>query len=505
MQKNILLFGAGKSATVLIDYLINVSEEENWLIQIVDIHKDVIETKTALHANTQAFALNIDKDIAERQSLIQQSAIVISLLPPHLHILVAKDCIAYKKNLLTASYIDDQIKLLEDDIVNNDLLFLCEMGLDPGIDHMSAMELIDRINEEGGAISSFKSHCGGLVAPESDDNPWHYKISWNPRNIVMAGKAGAEYKWENQHVKIAYENLFADPKQVYIEGLEMLSYYANRDSLSYIPIYNLTTAHTFVRTTLRHPDFMYGWNNIIELQLTNEDKVYQTDGKTLAAVFKEHLDKQNFGDWVTQKMMHNLENTKEMLQKLTALMEAEDEAEQMGEPIEDNILVVDDKGELEEINKENIKNTGAAVMAQQMHQNNLTLKLLFYLGLNDEETIVNRGLCSAADILQFALEQKLLLQNSDKDMIVMQHEIEYILHGKTEKVTSSLIVKGDNANHTAMAKTVGLPLGIAARMIVNRAINLKGLHIPIVKEIYQPVLSSLQQYGISFKEAKKNE
>jgi saccharopine dehydrogenase-like NADP-dependent oxidoreductase len=500
MQKNILLFGAGKSATVLIDYLIKESVTENWIINIVDANKQIVEEKTKQHHNTKAIAINIETDLITREALIAKADIVISLLPAHLHIIVAKDCISYKKNLLTASYMDDNIKALENDISNNDLLFLYEMGLDPGIDHMSAMQILDSIKEKGGVITSFKSHCGGLVAPESDTNPWHYKISWNPRNVVMAGKAGAEFLINGIKSKVDYETLFDDAKLIFVDGVDNLSYYPNRDSLSYIPIYNVETAHTFIRTTLRHLDFMYGWNNVIELKLTNEEKIYNTDNKTLAAIFKEHLDKQNFGEWVSNKMLGNLQNTKSLLEKLTSLMELEEEVKEDGETIEESFMHVNVEGNLEQVNVDDVKNTSAAVVAHQMHQNNLTLKLLFFLGLDDEITMVNKGLCSAADILQFALEQKLLLQPKDKDMIVMHHEIGYTILNKEENITSTLIVKGEDAIHTAMAKTVGLPLGIAAKLILNGTITSKGLHIPIAKEIYNPVLKELENYGIRFKE-----
>jgi saccharopine dehydrogenase-like NADP-dependent oxidoreductase len=500
MQRNILLFGAGKSATVLIDYLIAESANENWLVNIVDADEKIILGKTKGHPHTKAIVINIEKDEAQRKALVAAASIVISLLPPQLHFLVAQDCVTHKKNLLTASYVDDNIKSLEKEVNDNKLLFLCEMGLDPGIDHMSAMQLIDDIKSKDGKITSFKSHCGGLVAPESDDNPWHYKISWNPKNVVLAGKAGAKFILDGEQKFVPYKELFKDAKYVFFEGLDALTYYPNRDSLSYIPIYKLEDATTFIRTTVRHPDFMYGWQNIVELNLTDEYKIYETDGKTLAAVFKEHLDKQDFGNWLTNKMMHNLSHTKEILEKLTQLVEAEDEAIDVGQPVSDSFLSVNEKGDLENVQLDDVKNNAANIMAVQMHQNNLTLKLLFYLGLNDDETIVNKGICSAADILQFALENKLKLANTDKDMIVMQHEIDYIAHGNKHKVTSSLIVKGVDAQRTAMAKTVGLPLGIAAKYILNGTIQKTGLHIPITKDIYEPVLKELQNFDIRFTE-----
>ncbi len=202
--------------------------------------------------------------------MIQRAHVVISMMPPALHFLVAKDCVEYRKHLLTASYLDDKMKSLQDEISNRKLLFICEMGLDPGIDHMSAMKIIDGIKAKGGSITSFKSHCGGLVAPESDDNPWHYKISWNPRNIVMAGQAGAVYKENNEIKNISYNHLFDCSNEIEFDGLEGLAFYPNRDSLGYIPTYKLPDTATFIRTTLRHVDFFKGWNAVVHARLTNE-------------------------------------------------------------------------------------------------------------------------------------------------------------------------------------------------------------------------------------------
>ena len=285
-MKNITLFGAGKSASVLIEYLLDNAAANNWFITIADADKNLAEQKTKGHALSSALGIDITNDEL-RSKLIAQADLVISMMPPALHILVAKDCVAHGKHLLTASYADDQIKALADEAESKGIIFLCEMGLDPGIDHMSALKLIDEIKEKGGKITSFKSHCGGLVAPESDNNPWHYKISWNPRNVVLAGKAGAEYKMEEKLIKEKYEALF-DEKRIIDTGdagIGTLSYYPNRNSLPYIDLYDLHDAETFVRTTLRYRDFMLGWKNIIELQLTDETIEYQSDDMSIADFF----------------------------------------------------------------------------------------------------------------------------------------------------------------------------------------------------------------------------
>jgi saccharopine dehydrogenase-like NADP-dependent oxidoreductase len=378
------------------------------------------------------------------------------------------------------------------------------MGLDPGIDHMSAMRMIDDIHSKNGHITSFQSHCGGLVAPESDDNPWRYKISWNPRSVVLAGKSGAHYKESGQEKRLHYEELFTPDRVIEIPELGYLSWYPNRDSLSYAALYDLEEAETFIRTTLRYPDFMYGWRNIIELKMTDETPTYETDKKALYEVFKEHMDKNGFGEWLEEKLTDRFSQTKEMLSNLVKLMEVEKEAKEGDLEIPEEFMSVDEKGNITEIGLDEVKNRAASFLAHKMHEANLTLKQLFFLGLDDRETIVNKGFCSAADVLQFALEKKLALRADDKDMIVMMHEIKFAVGSQKSAISSLLIVKGENNIRTAMAKTVGLPLGISAKLILNGTIRLKGLHIPTKKEVYEPVLKELEEYGIRFEEVSTN-
>ncbi len=494
-MKTILLFGAGKSATVLIDYLLAQAPTENWKVLVVDADLELARMKTA--GSPYASPLSFDiKTAALRADHIRQADMVISLLPPQLHIEVARDCVRLQKNLLTASYMDAAIKELGPEIEQKQLFFLYEMGLDPGIDHMSAMQMIDKIHAKGGNITSFKSHCGGLVAPESDNNPWHYKISWNPRNIVLAGKAGAHYRENGEEKNIPYHELFNKTRRVLVPGLESLGWYPNRDSLSYTSLYGLENTATFIRTTLRHPDFIYGWNNIIELKLTDETPEYDADGKTLQQLFKEHMDRQGFGEWLNKKLTERFSQTKDLLEKLMELAEVENESDDIPE----SFLAVEKDGNLEEINLDEAKNTAAEFLSHKMHEANLTLKQLFFLGLDDNTTLVNKGKCSAADLLQFALEKKLALSPEDKDMIVMLHEIEYAVGSRQLAVSSSLVVKGEDSLRTAMAKTVGLPLGIAAKLILNGTIQMTGLHIPTSRVIYEPVLAELKKYGVEFSE-----
>jgi saccharopine dehydrogenase (NADP+, L-glutamate forming) len=421
--KTILIFGAGKSATILISYLLGEAEKNNWKLIIADANRDQVLAKTKQSPYAEALQMDITND-EERSKQVQRAHIVISMMPPSLHFLIAKDCVEYRKHLLTASYVDEKIKSLRDEINDRKLLFLCEMGLDPGIDHMSAMKIIDGIRETGANIVSFKSHCGGLVAKESDNNPWCYKVSWNPRNIVLAGNSGAEFKMEGKIKKVDYADLFNEKNIVRVKGVKELSYYPNRDSLAYIPLYNLPNARTFMRTTLRFPEFMLGWKALVQAGLTDDTKPIDPTGLTFAM-------------WA--------------------------------EPV---LRLV----------------------------TNYNRRQLFYLGIFDDQKFVPATAKTSADILQFLVETKLAMTSRDKDMIVMMHEFEYEHNGYTKFLQSSLIVTGEDNVRTAMAKTVGLPLGIAAKLILSDELLVRGLHIPTIKDIYEPVLRELENEGIRFTE-----
>ncbi|MBA4138887.1 MAG: saccharopine dehydrogenase NADP-binding domain-containing protein [Segetibacter sp.] len=500
-MKHILLFGAGKSAAVLIGYLKDLATANAYQVTVADGNLETVQSKVGEHAFVKARQANVENEI-ERQSLIKPADVVISLLPPSLHYLVALDCLQFGKHLLTASYVDEKIKALQNEIAAKQLLFLCEMGLDPGIDHMSAMKLIHRIKKMGGAIKSFKSHCGGLVAPESDDNPWHYKISWNPKNIILAGKGGAVYRENGKEKTIQYEELFTAGKMININPEMSLAYYPNRDSLGYIPLYGLHEADTFIRTTLRHPDFCFGWKNIVDLKLTNETYKYDTNRMTLAEFFMTHLEKNNFTEWLNQTLTTRLSFAKELMNNLVQLIEAEGEISAEGESPGGTIMLVDEKGDLNTLDTDDIKGKAAETLAIKMHEATLTLKQLFFLGMDSDE-LINRGNCTAAEILQFILEKKFALQPTDKDMVVMVHEIEYVMNKDLHKIKSNLIVKGEDSMHTAMAKTVGLPLGIAAKLILEGKLTETGLHIPVIASIYTPVLNELKEHGIRFEETEE--
>ncbi len=499
-MKHILLFGAGKSATVLIDYLKDLASSHIYSVTVADASYQNALAKTGKHELVKPTEADVEDEIV-RKSLIEKADLVISMLPPALHYLVALDCVACNKHLLTASYIDEKLKTLQNDIEEKGLLFLCEMGLDPGIDHMSAMSLIGDIKAKGGKITSFKSHCGGLVAPENDDNPWHYKISWNPQNIVLAGKAGAKFREDGRDKFVPYDQLFTAGSLVAIDADMLLAYYPNRDSLGYLHLYQLETISTFIRTTLRHPDFCFGWKNIIDLKLTEEEPEYDTDGMSLATFFKLHFEKYGFNDWLNEMLKTRLSFARDIMENLVQLIESESEAKGFGDG-DETFMLVNEDGKLDTLEIDDVKGKAAATLAVKMHEANLSLKQLFFLGLDSEE-LINRGRCSAAQVLQFILEKKLSLQKTDKDLVVMMHEIAYEWKGKTYLLKSSLVVKGEDHLHTAMAKTVGLPLGIAAKLLLEGLLTTTGLHIPILREIYEPVLAELKRNGIEFHETEE--
>jgi saccharopine dehydrogenase-like NADP-dependent oxidoreductase len=431
-MKKILVFGAGKSATCLIDYLCAVCEENKWLLLVCDADLRLAESKINQCENAKAVSIDVSHE-EKRIALMKDSNIVISMLPPHLHFLVANDCLNYSKHLLTASYIDAEIKKLNTQIEDKGLLFLCEMGLDPGIDHMSAMKIFDQIKNKGGKITSFKSHCGGLVSPESDDNPWHYKITWNPGNIVMAGSSGAIYKLNGAKVEIPYQKVFAENEVAVVPGLFPLAWYPNRDSLTYIDTYRLHDVETFIRTTLRHPSFCRGWNIIVNSGLTDLDDQ------------EEIKNCKTYNEWFHKKSS-----------KRKSLIDNDETKTEFNEQAD-------------------------------------------YIGLSGNN-LIEVPIRNSALLLQNILEKKLAMQPDDKDMIVMLHEIEFEINGKKKEIRSCLIVKGEDQKRTAMAKTVGLPLGIAAKLILQGKIKLRGLHIPVAKEIYEPVLAELELHHIKFNE-----
>ena len=429
MQSSVVIFGAGKSSFYVIDYLKKILVNLELQLIVIDANLLNAQEKLGNYENGIAVELSIQQS-EQRQYYIKNAVAIISLLPPHLHQIIALDCILFKKALFTASYMDESIKKYAKEIKDNQLFFLYEMGLDPGIDHMSAKKIIDEIQQKGGEIESFKSHCGGLVSPISDNNPWHYKISWNPRNIVLAGNQGAIYKENNTIIQLNYNDVFKENNTIQIQH-ENYGYYPNRNSLPYIDLYNLSSTKNFIRTTLRHPQFCKGWFQIILMGLTND--------------ITQHFLHCTIQDWFIQQANKN--NTTHILENI--------------------------------------------------YKDPVLLNMFEYIGLNSQE-IIPSFCTNNIDVLQYLLEKYLPLQNTDNDRIVMHHELTYLLDNKRYALNSSLILDGENKEKTAMSKTVGLPLAIGVELFLKNKINLTGLHIPILPEIYNPVLLKLHQLNIKF-------
>lgn len=468
------MFGNGGPAAVLAEHLRELSAQEGWMLNVID---------------------DIHTSGAVRREHICHADVVISLAPPALQQLVAEECIEFGKHLLSPAPLNDKVLKLRQQIEAANVLFLYEMGFDPGLDHMSGLQFTRDIQQQGGKLVSLHTHSGCLPAPENDDNPWHCKTR-NAQQLFEAGKHGATFKQQGEPVHLNYTQIFDGSRLVEVPGAGFLAWYPVRDSMGYVPLYGLKDAETFIRTNLCHPDFVYGWKNIIDLKLTDDERIYETDGMTLAEFFKMHLDKQGFSGWLEQKMKERFNQSKQILEKLMQFMEVE-QASELSEQFTEGLMIVDEKGKLENINLDAIRDDAAAMVAYKMHEANLTLKQLFFLGMDDKETFINKGLCSARDVLQFAIETKLAYQPNELDMAVMMHEVEYEIGGRKYSTHRSLVVKGRGREAAADIVTA-LMLGIAARLVLANEITVRGLHIPIKPHIYEPVLEGLELYGIRF-------
>ncbi|MEY4834096.1 MAG: hypothetical protein RI980_211 [Bacteroidota bacterium] len=441
-MRKILIIGAGRSASSLIKYLLDKSESENLLLTIADLSEALANKKTGNHKNARAISFDVCND-EQRKQEIQQADIVISMLPAHLHIEVAKDCIFYKKSMITASYISEEMKNLDSQAKENQIVLMNEIGLDPGIDHMSAMKIMDEIKSIGGKIILFESFCGGLVAPESDTNLWNYKFTWNPRNVVLAGQGGAaKFIQEGTYKYIPYHKLFRRTEFLEVEGFGRFEAYANRDSLKYREIYGLQNAETCYRGTIRRVGFSKAWDVFVQLGMT--DDTYILDDS-------EHLSNRDFvnlflpyhpTDSVEIKLRHQL----------------------------------------------------------KIDQDDVIWDKLLELDLFSKSVVTGLKNATPAQMLEKILSYKWSLQPEDKDMIVMYHKIGYEINGEQKQIDATMVCLGDDQTYTAMAKTVGLPVAIATLKILNGEIQTTGVQLPISKEVYLPILKELEQYGVVFKE-----
>lgn len=442
IMRTILIIGAGRSASSLIHYLLNKSEKENLHLIIGDLSLALAEKKTNNHPNATPISLDIF-DENQRKKAIQQANIVISMLPAHLHIEVARDCILYKKHLVTASYISDAMQELDAAAKENNLVFMNEIGLDPGIDHMSAMKVIEEIKDKGGKMLLFESFCGGLVAPESDTNLWNYKFTWAPRNVVLAGQGGAaKFLQEGAYKYIPYCNLFRRTEFLEVEGYGRFEAYSNRDSLKYRSVYGLDDVLTLYRGTIRKVGFSKAWNMFVQLGMTDDSYVMEDS---------EHM---TYRQYVNSFLPYHPTDSVEIKTRL--------------------ILKID--------------------------QDDIMWDKLLELDLFSRDKKVGLKHATPAQILEKILSDSWTLQPDDKDMIVMYHKFGYELDGKKQQIDSKMVCIGENQTYTAMSKTVGLPVAMATLLILNGRITTPGVQLPIQKEVYLPILKELEEYGVVFKE-----
>jgi len=443
-MRKILVIGSGKSTSYLIKYLLDKSTTENLQITVGDLNIESAKKMIGTHANASAITLDVF-DANSRETAVKNADIVISMLPARFHIEVAKDCVTFGKSMVTASYVSDEMQALDQAAKDKGLIFMNEIGVDPGIDHMSAMQVIDRIRDKGGKIILFESFTGGLVAPESDNNLWNYKFTWNPRNVVLAGQGGAaKFLQENTYKYIPYNRLFRRTEFLDVENYGRFEAYANRDSLKYQSVYDLNNVKTLYRGTIRRVGFSRAWQVFVALGMTDDS--YTID------------DSQNmsYRDFVNAFLPYSPTDSVELKFR----------------------------------------------HALKIDQDDIIWDKFLELDLFSKTKMVQLDKATPAQILQKILLDSWTLDAKDKDMIVMYHKFGYELDGQQHQIDATMVTLGEDQTYTAMAKTVGLPVAIATLAILNGKIKTPGVQIPITKEVYTPILKELEDYGITFKETQ---
>lgn len=441
MSKTILVLGAGRSSSALITYLLQRAASHIWKIVVGDVSEAAARLRIGGSTRGHAILFDIHDEVKSAE-IVRAADVVISLMPAHLHHLIAKLCVEQGKHLLNASYVSPEMQALHEEALAKNILLLNECGLDPGIDHMSAMQVIDKIKQEGGKLITFESFTGGLISPETDpENPWRYKFTWNPRNVVMAGQATAKFLQEGQFKYIPYQQLFRRLTKVSVPGFGEYEGYANRDSLKYIDTYGLQGIRNMLRGTLRNVGYCAAWDVLVQLGCCDD------------AFTMEGIAGMTHRDFINAFLNY------------------------------DSQLMVEEK----------------LCSVFKILPNGPEMKRLRWSGLFDREAIgLKEG--TPAQVLEHILNKRWRLHAGDKDLIVMWHKFVYEANGHKKEIQASLTATGDDANYTAMAKTVGLPLGIAAKLLLEGRIKARGVCIPVLKEIYEPVLHELDELGIGLRE-----
>lgn len=441
MSQHILILGAGRSASSLIKYLHQQTNSEEWNLTLCEKNPEIGQQRLAEFPGIQLKDFDVLNE-EEARSAFQEVDLVISMLPAFMHIHAAKQCAALGIHMITASYLTEEIEALSEEFAGKGKLLLMEMGLDPGIDHMSAMKVLDEIKKEGHELTGFETFTGGLLADNTNmDNPWQYKFTWNPRNVVMAGTGNVKFVQEGKYKYIPYHKLFGRTEVIHIPGHGYFEGYANRDSLKYLDLYDLRGIKTLYRGTLRRLGFCKTWDIFIQLGATDDTYEMEDVAQMTHRQFINSFLSYNPHDSVELKLAHYL-------------------------------------------------NLG--IDSEEMYR-------LKWLDLFSDELVgLDQG--TPAQVLEHILKKKWTIDDTDLDMIVMWHKFDFIENGRPKQIQSHMVAIGEDQVNTAMSKTVGLPMAIAAKMLLKGELKLTGTHIPTRAEIYEPVLAELQELGFDFQE-----
>ena len=444
-MKRILILGAGRSASFLIHRLLQDSAAEDWFVTVGDLDLELARQATAGHPRSDAIRFDVT-DAALRSAEVERADVVLNLLPATYQEVVAWDCVKHGRHMISVSYRDQSVRDLHTDAKRAGVLLLCEMGLDPGIDHMSAVTLIRRIESDRGRIVGFCSYGSGIPAPEPPANPLGYVMTWDPRNVVMAGFEGAQYMEEGRVKIVPFHHVFDHTWPVEVDGLGRLEAYANRDSMSYMRSFGLEHVRTMIRGTLRYPGWSETWSQIVQLGLPNE---------TLRI---DDLGKRTYREVVEMFVPANVSG-----------------------------VTLDQR------------------VARYLHINptGRIMENLRWLGLFSDERIDCAGNTASA-MLQQLLKTRLPLTPAIRDMVVLVHELDVDWPEQAERpaetITSTLLVEGEPGGFTAMARTVGLPVASAVKRLLAGDLPLSGTAIPTHPSIAGPVLDEIRAAGIDFVE-----
>jgi saccharopine dehydrogenase (NADP+, L-glutamate forming) len=434
MSKKILVLGAGMVARPIVDYLLG--RPENYELTIADVIPDKAAAIVAGRPRGRAVTLDI-ADAAALSALVAAADVVVSILPYTLHAEVAKHCLARRRSLVTTSYVSPAMRALDDDARAAGVLFLNETGLDPGIDHMSAMRVIREAQRRGGRVLEFRSFCGGLPAPDANDNPWGYKFSWSPRGVVLAGRNAARYLEDGLEINVPGEVLFSDVRPIVIPGAGEFEFYPNRDSLPYMEIYGLEGTRTVFRGTLRYQGWCDTWLKLAALGFLHDD-VRTWGGKS-------------YRDFTREVIGAGADVEREFALRARV-------------PFDGDVI-----------------------------------RRATWLGLFGNDAVpLEDG--APLDVLAARLLEKCSYGPGERDMVILYHDFLIAYGDRRERVTSTLVDFGVPGGDSAMSRTVSYPAAVAAHLVASGELKLTGVQIPVLGEIYDPILAELETLGIHFEE-----